>query len=289
MAQGAPAEAQAGSPSPPPSPSLAELVAFAHELADEARRIVPQYFRRRLEVDTKADLSPVTIADLEVERAVRALLAQRFPLHAVLGEEGGAGPAEGAGGLAEWVWVVDPIDGTASFITGKPLFGVLIALLHRGVPVLGILEQPILGERWVGCQGTPTALNGRPVQVRRAPSLASSYLYTTSPHLFPAPHAERAFEAVRARVKRVNYGCDCYAFGLLALGFVDVALEFGVKPWDFLALVPIVEGAGGVMSDWKGQPLRLTSLDPADWPSHILAAGSPEVHQEALQLLAWDQ
>jgi len=183
--------------------------------------------------------------------------------------------------------VVDPIDGTASFITGKPPVRGAAGAAAPGHASAGILEQPILEERWVGCQGAPTALNGRPVQVRQAASLASCYLYTTSPHLFPAPTASRAFEAVARGEAR---GLRLRLLRLRAPGAGLCGRGAGV--WGEALGLPGAcahcGGRGGVMSDWRGQPLRLTSLDPAHWPSHILAAGCPAVHQEALQALAWD-
>ncbi|CAI5485094.1 unnamed protein product [Closterium sp. Yama58-4] len=284
----------------PPAPVPEHLVQFAHRLADAAREVVPPFFRQPIGIELKADESPVTAADRAAEAAITALIRAEYPAHGILGEEqglqgpvraGDAGVEEGDGewgGECEWVWVIDPIDGTASFITGKPLFGTLVALLHRGRPVLGVLEQPVLRERWVGVAGRPTTFNGVPVATRRCADLRDAYVYTTSPDLFPGASGE-AFRAVKSGARKANYGCDCYAFGLLASGFVDVALEFGVKPWDYLALVPIVAGAGGRMSDWRGRELRLASLRAEDWVGDVVATGDAQLHATVLATLAWEQ
>eukprot|EP00271_Cylindrocystis_brebissonii_P013310 TRINITY_DN33050_c0_g1_i1.p1 TRINITY_DN33050_c0_g1~~TRINITY_DN33050_c0_g1_i1.p1 ORF type:complete len:451 (+),score=32.69 TRINITY_DN33050_c0_g1_i1:150-1502(+) len=300
-----------------------EFVDFAHQLADIAREVVPPYFRVPVDIDTKTDSSPVTIADRELEERMRAAIEARFPSHFILGEEGGVsgGVREGLSATMEagnssanevessntdlkslpnpnFIWVLDPIDGTASFITGKPLFGVLISLLYNGIPILGMIEQPILKERWVGVlvsadtgsASAPTeyrtTFNGKVVRTRGCPSLSESYLYSTSPHLFSGASAE-AFERVRTQVKRTSYGCDCYAFGLLSLGFVDLVIEHGMKPWDYFALIPVVEGAGGKFTDWEGKPLRLASLNPDDWVGECLAVGDPGLHLRAIEALAW--
>jgi inositol-phosphate phosphatase / L-galactose 1-phosphate phosphatase / histidinol-phosphatase len=252
----------------------APLVDLAGRLADAAGAVVRRYFRTPLAVDDKADLSPVTVADREAEAAVRALLAAEQPGHGVIGEEH-APTNEGA----DYVWVVDPIDGTKSFITGRPLFGTLIALLHRGRPILGVIDQPVIGDRWVGAAGRPSTLNGAPAQVRACADIASATLNTTSPDLF-TPAGFAAFRRVAGAVKLPIYGGDCYAYGLLASGFVDLVVEEGLKLHDFAALVPIVEGAGGLMTDWSGKPLGPGSA------GSVLAAGDRRCHAAALSLLA---
>ncbi|CAI5534503.1 unnamed protein product [Closterium sp. Naga37s-1] len=303
-ARQSPAVPSASAMPAPPAPVPEHLVQFAHRLADAAREVVPPFFRQPIGIELKADESPVTAADRAAEAAITALIRAEYPAHGILGEEQGlqgpvrAGDAgegaaggEGEGGWeseCEWVWVIDPIDGTASFITGKPLFGTLVALLHRGRPVLGVLEQPVLRERWVGVAGRPTTFNGVPVATRRCADLRDAYVYTTSPDLFPGASGE-AFRAVKSGARKANYGCDCYAFGLLSSGFVDVALEFGVKPWDYLALVPIVAGAGGRMTDWRGRELRLASLRAEDWVGDVVATGDAQLHATVLATLAWEQ
>lgn len=247
--------------------------ALAEELAAAAAQIVRRYFRHPIAVEDKADSSPVTIADREAEAAMRKILAQKASDHGIWGEEGGGERLD-----AEWVWVLDPIDGTKAFITGKPSFGTLIALLHRGRPVLGLIDQAITGERWVGLAGQVTTLNGQPVSTRSCPELSLAALYATGPEIFP-PVDRAAWERLSASVKLVRYGADCYAYGLLASGFVDLVVESTLKPHDYLAMVAVIEGAGGVITDWDGQPLGLNS------DGRVVAAGDAGLHAQARALL----
>jgi inositol-phosphate phosphatase/L-galactose 1-phosphate phosphatase/histidinol-phosphatase len=253
---------------------LDHFLSLAIDLADAAGEAIRPYFRQPLAVDDKPDLSPVTIADRAAEMAMRQLIAARFPAHGIIGEEFGRERAE-----AEYVWVLDPIDGTKSFISGVPLFGTLIALAHQGRPVLGIIDQPISRERWIGAAGHPTTLNGTPIRCRPCPALAGASVFSTSPDMFKGDDAA-AFARVGAAAKLVRYGADCYAYGLLALGSIDLVIEASLKPYDFSAMVPIVEGAGGIASDWRGMPLSLAS------DGRVLAAGDRRAHQQALALLA---
>jgi histidinol-phosphatase len=227
-----------------------------------------------LAVDDKPDLSPVTIADREAEAAMRRMIAVRFPDHGIIGEEFGRERDD-----AEFVWVLDPIDGTKSFISGVPLFGTLIALARNGCPILGIIDQPISRERWIGAAGRPTLFNGEPIRVRPCPSLEAATLFATSPDMFRGEDAVR-FAGVSAAVKLVRFGADCYAYGLLAHGFVDLVIEASLKPYDFSAMLPIVEGAGGVASDWRGAPLTVAS------DGRVVVAGDRRAHEAALALLA---
>ncbi|MBM3542359.1 MAG: histidinol phosphate phosphatase, partial [Alphaproteobacteria bacterium] len=175
-------------------------------------------------------------------------------------------------------WVLDPIDGTKAFLAGKPTFGVLVGLVWRGRPVYGVIEQPHLGERWAGGAGHATTLNGRAVRTRPCPSLAQATLFATSPDMFKGGQA--AFDRVRARVRYPVWGCDCYAYGLVASGFADLVIEAGLSAYDWCALVPVVEAAGGVITDWVGAPLTPHS------DGRVIAAGDPRLHAEALALLA---
>lgn len=250
-----------------------EFVALAEELADAARPVIRKYFRTPVAVDDKDDASPVTIADREVEAAMRALIRTRFPDHGILGEEHGRENVD-----AEYVWVLDPIDGTKAFITGKPSFGTLIALCRRGIPILGIIDQAILNERWLGAVGRPTTLNGAPARVRACDDLKKAYAYTTGPEHFDAASLP-AWNRIAARVKQPRYGCDCYAYALLASGFVDLVLEAGLKPYDYSALVPVIEGAGGIVTDWTGAPVTMHS------DGRVVAAGDTRVHAQALEVI----
>jgi inositol-phosphate phosphatase/L-galactose 1-phosphate phosphatase/histidinol-phosphatase len=254
--------------------SYREFEALAHRLADCAGETQRRYFRTPVSVETKPDASPVTIADREAEAAMRELIAAAYPDHGILGEEYGRDRAE-----AEFVWVLDPIDGTKSFITGRPLFGTLIALLHEGRPVVGMIDQSILRERWVGTKGGTSAWNGRPIRVRECPRLEDAVLFATSPAMFRAGPEDEAFDRVQRRVRLPMYGGDCYAYGLLAMGFADLVVEAGLQPYDFMALVPVIEGAGGRLTDWQGQALALGSS------GQVVAAGDARVHAAACALL----
>ncbi|HEX7005603.1 MAG TPA: histidinol-phosphatase [Alphaproteobacteria bacterium] len=251
-----------------------EFVAFAHRLADAAGAVARRYFRTPVAVDSKADESPVTIADREAETAMRTLIADTYPAHGVLGEEHGA-----SGTDAEFVWVLDPIDGTKSFISGVPMFGVLIALMRAGRPILGIIDQPISRERWLGRAGAATTLNGAPIRVRPCPTLDAASLFATTPDMFRGADAE-AFARLARRVRFVRHGADCYAAGLLAAGFIDLMVESSLQPYDYCALVPVIEGAGGVATDWNGRTLGLAS------DGRFAAAGDRRAHEAALKVLA---
>ncbi len=204
---------------------------------------------------------------------MRALIREAAPDHGIYGEEMGIHNAD-----AEFVWVLDPIDGTKSFITGKPTFGTLVALARRGVPILGIIDQPITRERWVGTAGRPTTFNGASVRTRACGGFDAAILYTTSPYLFPDDDAP-AFHALRGRVRHTLFGGDCYSYGLLASGFADLVVEAALKPYDYAALVPVVEGAGGTITDWDGRPLTLAS------DGRVAAAGDSRLHAAAIEVL----
>lgn len=251
-----------------------EFIALAERLAEAARPVIHKYFRTPVAVDDKPDDSPVTIADREAEAAMRAIIAETYPQHGILGEEHGRHNVD-----AEWVWVLDPIDGTKAFITGKPSFGTLIALAHRGRPVLGIIDQAILGERWLGADGHPTTLNGAPARVRECDALAKAYAYTTGPEFFDSATLP-AWNRIAASVKQPRYGCDCYAYALLASGFVDLVVEAGLKPYDYSALVPVITNAGGTVTDWNGAPLTIHS------DGRVCAAGDARLHAQALRVLS---
>lgn len=250
-----------------------ELIHFAGELADAARPVALHYFRNPLEVEHKADSSPVTVADRTVESTMREMIAARYPHHGILGEEHGRTNIEGAE-----TWVLDPIDGTQSFITGMPTFGTLIAFLHHGQPRLGVIDMPALGERWLGVAGQQTTLNGAPCHTRPCSELTQASVYATSVDIF-TPHELDALNAVTQRAALRRFGGDCYSYALLAAGYVDVVMESSLKPYDFLPLAPIIEGAGGIITDWAGKTLHLGSN------GQVIAAATPELHAEILSTL----
>jgi histidinol-phosphatase len=204
---------------------------------------------------------------------MREMIERRFPDHGIVGEEFGRVRED-----AEFVWVLDPIDGTKSFISGVPLFGTLIALTRARRPILGVIDQPISRERWLGAAGSQSTLNGTPVHCRPCAGLAAATVFATTPEMFRGPDAA-GFARISAAAKLTRFGADCYAYGLLAAGFVDLVVEASLKPYDFCAIIPIVEGAGGMASDWQGAELGLAS------DGRVLVAGDRRTHEAALALL----
>lgn len=248
-------------------------ISLAERLADASGVVIRKYFRTALAIEGKHDHTPVTVADREAETAIRDILAADCPDHGVYGEEHGIERAD-----AEYVWVLDPIDGTKSFVCGVPIFGTLIALLRNGAPILGVIDQPILAERWIGAAGRDSTLNGAKIETRADARLGDARLSTTAPDYFAGTDAA-AFERLKEAAGQMRYGGDCYAYGLLAAGFIDLVAEVGLKPYDYCALVPVIERAGGCITDWSGQPLGLES------DGRVLASANPALHNEALALL----
>lgn len=252
--------------------SIDSDIILAQRLADEAARVVLPYFRQPVAVEAKADQSPVTPADRAVEAALRDILAHDRPTDGVIGEEYGA-----ERGTSGRLWVLDPIDGTRGFIAGRPLFGTLIALLEDGYPVLGVISAPAARDRWVGwTSGAPQALlNGTPIRVRPCASLGAAHAASTHPLLFSAAgHA--AFQRVGRQVAGMLFGGDCYNYGLLAAGCLDLVIEEGLKLHDWAALVPIIEAAGGCITDWQGHPLQPGGAGA------VIACGDARVQAEVL-------
>jgi histidinol phosphatase-like enzyme (inositol monophosphatase family) len=228
-------------------------IALIQHLADAAGGVIRPHFRRQIAVETKGDASPVTLADQAAETAIRQLLDAHRPHDGVIGEE-----HESTNAGAARLWVIDPIDGTRAFISGRPLFGTLIALMEDGVPVLGIIDQCIIGDRWLGVAGQPTTFNGQPIHTRRCASLAHARIGTTSPHAFE-PADLTAFTRVQQAALDTLYGGDCHNYGLVASGHLDAVVEASLKLHDWAALVPVIEGAGGAITDWEGAPLTQSS------------------------------
>ena len=252
-------------------------IALAHRLADAAGEVIRDYFRRPFDLESKADSSLVTVADRACETAMRELIRAEAPEHGIVGEEFGDERPE-----AEWIWQLDPIDGTNSFVSGSPLFGVLIALIRRtgggAEAVLGLLEQPILGERWLAQGRAPTTLNGRACRVRPCTDIAKAVHYTSGPGYFRGGQ-EPVLERLTAATRLTRFSADCYAVGLLASGHIDLVVETGLQAHDYAALVPIVENAGGVCSNWQGRRHDMFSDDD------FVAAATPALHAQALALL----
>jgi myo-inositol-1(or 4)-monophosphatase len=227
---------------------IQEYRLFAERLADAAAFAIEPHFRAPLAVEDKggARFDPVTEADRAAELAMRELIRRQYPGHGILGEEHGV-----EAGVEGLTWVLDPIDGTRAFITGLPLWGTLVALNDGTRPVIGVMNQPFTRERYVG---TPDGAwrNGEVIEVRACPELSGARVMCTSPDLFDTPARRAAFESVAGQARLVRFGGDCYAYCMVASGFVDAVIESGLKPYDVQALVPIVEGAGGLMTAWDG-------------------------------------
>jgi histidinol phosphatase-like enzyme (inositol monophosphatase family) len=262
----------------PVSGSLADdLVATAHVLADAAREATLLHFRRAdLAADTKeADrFDPVTAADRLSEQRMRAILAARRPEDAILGEE--FGPRPGTSGLT---WVLDPIDGTRGYLSGTPTWGVLIAVRNEGGPIFGIIDQPYIGERFEGGLGRARVVGpmGEATLAARAPRpLSEAILFSTFPEV-GTPEEGAAFRRVAGQARLVRYGTDCYAYGLIAAGQIDLVIEAGLQAYDVQAPIAVIEAAGGIVTDWQGRP--------AHDGGRVLAAANRAIHAEALALL----
>jgi myo-inositol-1(or 4)-monophosphatase len=254
-----------------------DFAAFVDELADVSGDAIRPYFRTSLSIDDKGGargFDPVTAADRAAEAAMRAVIRKNFPGHGVVGEEFGEERPD-----AEYVWVLDPIDGTKSFISGMPAWGTLIALMRSGSPVYGMMHQPFIGERFYG-DGSKSRYRGRSgeraLTARPCAGLADAVLYTTSPLLMDEPDRE-LFGKVEKSAKLSRYGGDCYAYCMVAAGHIDLVIETGIKPYDIAALIPIIHGAGGIVTTWEGEP--------AANGGRIIAAGDKRVHAQAMKLL----
>ena len=255
------------------SSEFIEFAAFANRMADAARACILERNAKPFDVISKGDGSPVTAVDRAVEDRIREMIAAEWPGHGIVGEERGASSPN-----SEFVWVIDPIDGTLPFLAGFPVYGTLIALLHDGKPALGVVDMPATGERWVGCNGSPTTRNGEPVRTRACADISAALLSTSNPDFYGAADFE-AFGRLRARTRWTVYGGSCMAYAQIATGRIDVGVDVGFDPFDYLALVPVIEGAGGIITDWEAKPLTLKS------GGRIIAAGDRRMHAQALAVL----
>jgi len=265
----------------PTSERLAELDAFLIELNAAAARVILPLFRADhglIDKGGSRGFDPVTDADRGAERAIRALITERHPDHGVIGEEYGEDRPD-----AEFVWVLDPVDGTRAFIAGLPLWCVLIGLRYRGTPVLGSISQPFLGELYIGHAGGSRLMSrgkSRPLAVRKCPDLGQALIATTDPEgCFKGPAKHQAWTAVRRAARLARLGCDAYAYAMVAAGTMDLVLESGLKAWDIDAAIPVVAGAGGLTTDWRGQPVGA-------FGGQIAIAGDRACLDAALKLLA---
>jgi len=253
---------------------MEEFTSFAKTLADRAGEIARSYFRASLDIISKADESPVTRADREIESALASMISAKFPDHGIFGEE-----HERINPNSSKQWIIDPIDGTRAFIAGVPTFTTLIAFVENDLPVFGLIDQPISRERWIGGKNTPTTLNAKPVRTKTSTTLSTAAIGTTSaPYYFSASETE-AFERLRSQCAHTIVGGDGYGYAMLANGHLDLFADTCLKPYDFCAIAPVVEAAGGVITDWQGKPLTIHSN------GSVLAAANAELHAQALRLL----
>jgi inositol-phosphate phosphatase / L-galactose 1-phosphate phosphatase / histidinol-phosphatase len=258
--------------------NASELKCFAEcggRAMDDSRAFIREYNKKPFQIEIKGDESPVTSVDKSAEDRIREIITAGHPDHGILGEE-----REAVGPDNEFVWVIDPIDGTLPFLAGIPVFGTLLALLHNGIPVLGFIEMPMINERWIGIEGRQTTCNGTPVQTRSCADLSMALMTTSNPDYYnqtTLPSLDRLRKATRFTV----YGGSCMSYAQLASGRVDICVDVGFDIYDYLALVPVIQGAGGVVSDWKGNVLELHTQN-----SNIIAAGDPRVHELALAVLS---
>jgi histidinol-phosphatase len=261
-----------------PDSNFTNYVATAHVLADQAGAVIMPHFRSRIEITHKggAAFDPVTAADLAAETAIRTSLTELYPSHGIVGEEFGSIRAD-----ADYCWIIDPIDGTRAFILGQPLWGTLIGLLKDGEPMLGLMDQPFTGERfWSGKDHALFRHHGaeRQMQTRACATLDDALLTASTPEMFTTEEEQAKFRAISGAVRLTRFGGDCYNYCLLALGQIDLVVEAGLKPFDILPLIPIIEKAGGVVSAWDGG-------DPRDG-GRILATGDPRLHEAAVAKLS---
>jgi histidinol phosphatase-like enzyme (inositol monophosphatase family) len=254
-----------------------DFAAFVDELADVAGEAILPFFRTALSIENKklkGTFDPVTAADRAAETAMRALIRKQFPGHGIVGEE-----FEDVKSDAPYTWVLDPIDGTKSFIAGMPVWGTLIGLCRDDMPVYGMMAQPFIGERFTG-DGASAKYRGpagvRKLMTRKCAALDDALLFTTSPHLF-SPEEKERYDRVEKIVRLPRYGGDCYAYCMVAAGTVDLVIEAGLDAYDIMALIPIIEGAGGVVTNWQGES--------ATNGGQIIAAGDKRMHEAALELL----
>jgi histidinol phosphatase-like enzyme (inositol monophosphatase family) len=256
-----------------PKPSPAELLAAALEISDAAAAIPMRHFRAGIAVEDKPDESPVTIADRETEKAIRAEIEARYPGHGIFGEEFGKSDED-----AEFTWIIDPIDGTRSFICGVPLFGMLLGVLQAGEPIAGVIRMPALGEAFGGSLGGGATMNGAPIRCRPNVKPGEARLFINEANRMLTKGAERLQRLMEFGHTRRFFN-DCYSFALLAMGQIDAVVDSDLQPYDYLPVVPVVEAAGGIITDWQGEKLGLDS------DGTILAAATKELHGELMALL----
>ena len=250
-----------------------EFVDFANVLADASAEIINNYFRKKINIDNKKDDTPVTIADQNTELKIRELILKKYPSHGILGEEYGKTQIK-----SEFVWVIDPIDGTRSFIAGHKDFGTLIALLHNNKPVLGIINCPAHQERWVGIKDEKTRLNNKIIKTSSTKKIEDAYLFTSGIY-FNEPILKKGYQLIRDKSKYFRLGGDCYMYGMLASGLIDIVIEDTLKAHDYMALVNVIEGAGGKITDKFGNDINIES------DGSLVASCNQEIHKDLINII----
>ena len=250
-----------------------EFTTFANLLADESAKILNNYFRTKIKIENKEDNTPVTIADQNTELKIRDLITKHYPTHCILGEE-----FDNFDGGSEFTWVIDPIDGTRSFIAGHKDYGTLIALLHNNKPIIGIINCPAHNERWVGIKDKQTTLNNNKIKTSSVHTIKDSYLFTSGIY-FDEPILRNGFEIIKEKSKYYRYGGDCYMYGMLASGLIDVVIEDTLKAHDYMALVNVIEGAGGKITDKYGKDVSINS------DGSLVASCNLKIHQELISII----
>ena len=250
-----------------------EYLNFANLLADESENIIFNYFRKKIDIKDKEDNSPVTIADQKVELRIRELINSKFPSHGILGEEYESFKID-----SEFVWVIDPIDGTRSFIAGHKDFGTLIALLYKNKPVIGIINCPAHKERWVGIENQQTTLNNKLISTSSIKNIEESYMFTSGIY-FDEPVLRNGFEKIKNKSRYYRLGGDCYMYGMLASGLIDVVIEDTLKPHDYMALINVIEGAGGKVSDKFGNDININS------DGSLVASCNKSIHKDLISII----
>ena len=250
-----------------------EFVEFANYLADESSKITNKYFRTKISIDNKEDESPVTIADQETEMKIRELIMSKYASHGILGEE-----YENINNNAEFVWVIDPIDGTRSFIAGHKDYGTLISLLHNEKPILGIINCPAHEERWIGVKDKKTTLNNKEIATSSINKIEDSYLFTSGIY-FDEPILRKGYEKIKNKSRYYRLGGDCYMYGMLASGYIDIVIEDTLKAHDYMALINVIEGAGGKVTDKYGKEVNVNS------DGSLVASSNFQLHQQIISII----
>ena len=253
--------------------SLKEFISFANTLADKSEEIIMNYFRQHLNIETKKDNSPVTIADKKTEEKIRSLINIKYPNHGIIGEE-----YEKNNYNNEYTWVIDPIDGTRSFIAGHKDFGTLVCLLYKKKPVLGIINCPAHNEKWIGVENQITTLNGKNIKTSSKKSIEDCYAITTGLY-FENETFRNGFENIIKKSKYYIFGGDCYMYGMLSSGLVDIVVEDTLKAHDYMALVPVIQGAGGVITDKYNKTITLDS------DGSVVATANSLIHKQAINMI----